>query len=327
MYDHLKIGIIGYGRIGKIHYQNVKSLTGSASISICSPRIKEGSHDASYYTDFKQLLHEESPDAIIICSPTPSHYEIIEACSHKGIQVFCEKPIDLDIEKVEALKKLVDESGIICQVGFNRRYDPEFSLLKSRIENGEIGDTHQITLFSRDPGLPPMDYIASSGGMLMDMTIHDFDMCRYLTGSEVTETYCKGQIRIDPNIEQYDDIDTATSVLTFKNGAVCTIHNSREAIYGYDQRIEVFGSKGMIAVDNLYNNRHTLWSQKGRSEAPTLNFFLERYAKSYKHEMAEFLENVIHHRAPQVGIKDAFEATKIAVMAKESMKSCQVVYS
>jgi len=278
------------------------------------------------YTDYKLLIDDQNPDAVFICSSTPSHYPIIKYCCEKKIDVFCEKPLDLQIERIHQIKELVDQSGIILQVGFNRRFDPDFALLKKRIADGDVGDLHQITIISRDPDLPSMEYIAASGGIFNDMTIHDFDMAHHLTGSEVVEVYAKGQRRIDKTLMEYNDIDTATVVLTFANETTCTIINSRRAVYGYDQRIEVFGSKGSLSVGNVQENRVEFWSHSGIRGAKVVNFFLERYQQTYALELEDFIETVGQRRQPSVDVDDALRASEIAVLANESLKTNSSVF-
>ncbi len=323
----MKIGIIGFGRIGKIHYHNISQHSMQSEISICDPKSHNLDPAVHQFTDWKNLIDNAFPDAILICSPTPTHFDILAYCCDRQIDVFCEKPVDLDIEKVNVINSLVRKKGIICQVGFNRRFDPDFSFLKDRINNGDIGQVYQITITSRDPGLPSMSYIASSGGMLMDMTIHDFDMFRFLSDAKVKSVYTSASVLVDERLKAYNDIDTATTLLSTTSGITCTIINSRSSAYGYDQRIEVFGSEGMLSVDNNHEHRTKLWSPSGQSSSKPLNFFLERYARSYKHEIDAFLDCIKNKKDAPVTIDDALKATQIARMAMESIKTGQVVYT
>ena len=320
MRQELSVGVIGYGRIGKIHLATLKNCRSIGRLSLCDPKDHELPGNILSYTKYEELLANESPDIVVICSPTPTHEPIISSCVSRGIHIFCEKPVDLDVAVIRRIEQNIEDNNIILQVGFNKRFDPDFSLLKKRIASGSLGEIFQITLFSRDPGLPPMEYIASSGGMLMDMTIHDFDMCRFLTGSEIKQVFTIGQRRISDELAEYDDIDTATSILEFQNGTICTILNSREASYGFDQRIEVFGSKGMLSVSNYPTNRILDWSSDGVAAAKPLPFFLERYATAYRLEIEAFVETVQNKNKPPVNIKDALKATEIASMANQSMK-------
>ncbi len=322
----MKVGIIGFGRIGKIHFDNIKQLTVVTQISICDPKSHDLDSSVEQFTNWKDLIDTVTPDAIIICTPTPTHFDILNYCCDMNIDVFCEKPVDLDIEKVTKINALATKSGIICQVGFNRRFDPDFAYLKERINNGDIGQVHQITITSRDPGLPSLSYIASSGGMLMDMTIHDFDMFRFLSDAEVKSVYTSASIKIDERLKEYSDVDTATTLLSATNGITCTIINSRSAAYGYDQRIEVFGSEGMLSVDNNHEHGTKLWTSNGATSSKPQNFFLERYAKSYKHEIAAFFDCIASKKDVPININDALKATQIARMAMESIETGQVVY-
>jgi len=315
MSSQLNIGIVGFGRIGQIHLRNVMSHPQVDTVSICDPKVVDLPTSIIQYRHCDSLIQSEDLDAIIIGSPTPTHYDIIKSCCTMGINIFCEKPVDLDISKVRDISAMVERSGVLLQVGFNRRFDPDFSALKSHINEGLIGDIHQVTLFSRDPGLPSMDYIATSGGMMMDMTIHDFDMSRYLTGAEVNTVYTVGQVLIEDGLKKFNDIDTATTVLACDNGAVCTIHNSRSAVYGYDQRIEVFGSKGMLSADNTYQTQLRHWDSTGSTTTPPLNFFLER----------DFLSHLTDRTSPSVSIEDAIRATEVAIAANQSMSEGTIV--
>ena len=257
----------------------------------------------------------------MVCSPTPTHVPYITTCIEKNIPVFCEKPVDLNIEKIIELEKAVSRTNHFVQIGFNRRFDPDFRRLKKSVDEGSLGKIHQITIVSRDPGLPTMEYIASSGGMLLDMSIHDFDMCRYLSGSSVIELFCTGSVRVDERLIAYNDFDTATTVLVLENGISCTVINSREALYGYDQRIEVFGTKGMITVDNLLEHRLSIHTRDGQSQGRPESFFLERYAASYQEELEDVLERILNNRSPSVTLTDARLATEIAIKAQDSIQN------
>jgi len=321
----MKIGIIGYGRIGKIHYQNVIDLLDESHVSICDPKIANIKEDVSKYTplhpDYHSLISTFKPNAVIICSPTPTHFSIIDHCCNKGIHVFCEKPVDLSIDQMYILKDLISNAGILFHVGFNRRYDPDFQLLKENILLDEIGKLHQLHIVSRDPGLPPIEYIESSGGIFMDMSIHDFDMARHLVGYEVNEVYAKGDVMIDDRLRDIGDIDTATIVLSFTNGVQCIIQNSRQSTYGYDQRIEAFGEKGLLKANNKLENRIELWNKSALQSAKPEHFFLERYAKSYQIEAECFLAHLSGKKGNHnlIQMNDAIKATQIAIAAKQSV--------
>ena len=329
MNKKLNVGVIGLGRIGKIHLGNLElsQMVGEIYVSDWSDEALQPYAQRNFpaFSDHMQMIDAKNPDAIFICSSTPSHFPIIQYCCEKNIDVFCEKPLDLEIDKIVEIKNRVDKSGIRLQVGFNRRFDPDFILLKQKIVDGQIGEIHQIVITSRDPGLAPLDYIASSGGMFLDMTIHDFDMARFLTDSEVKEVYAKGQIRMYPEIAPYDDIDTATVVMTFDNDATCTIINSRKAEYGYDQRIEVFGSKGMLMATNSLEHRLQFWGSDAIMGAKPEHFFLERYARAYQIENDDFMKTLSAKGHVSVGVEDALRATEIALFANQSMRTSKVI--
>jgi myo-inositol 2-dehydrogenase/D-chiro-inositol 1-dehydrogenase len=321
----MKIGIVGYGRIGQIHYQNVSNLLGTHRVSICDPKVSQFKKylpsEVKLYSDYQSLISDFEPDAVYICSPTPSHSEMISHCCKIGINIFCEKPVDLDIDEMFRLRDIINDAGILFHVGFNRRYDPDFIQLKEKILLGDIGKLHQLQIVSRDPGLPSMDYIQSSGGIFLDMSIHDFDMARHLVGYEVNEVYALGDVMIDDSLRALGDIDTATTILSFTNGVQCTIQNSRKATYGYDQRIEAFGENGLLRVKNKHENHIELWNEQSLHKSKPQNFFLERYADSYKIETNAFLDHLKGQRSNYdlVEIGDAIMATQIATSCKQSL--------
>ena len=257
--NKIKVFVVGLGRIGKIHLTNLQAMDEVEIVGICDPtdEAKVFSSKAGlkfYQKDFRDIASEVQADAIVICSPTDTHANYVSLAAKKGIDVFCEKPLDLSLEKVKQVLKTVNESKIRLMLGFNRRFDSEFQSVKEKIVNGHIGDIHTIKITSRDPSPPPINYIKSSGGMFLDMTIHDFDMIRYLTGKEIIEVYAKGDALINSEIAKAGDIDTAIINLTFEDGSMAVIDNCRKAVYGYDQRVEVFGSKGMVQSKNKFDN-------------------------------------------------------------------------
>lgn len=320
----MKIGIIGYGRIGRIHYDNVIKHSKVEKVYVATPRpdtIDSTNIDpTSVYGDYKKMIEQETLNGIIICSSTPSHYDVIKACCNKGIDIFCEKPVDLDPDKIAEIASWVDESGILFHVGFNRRCDPHFSSMRDRILMGDVGKVLQMNIISRDPGLPSMKYIKSSGGIFLDMSIHDIDMARHLAQSEVVEVYAKGGVEIDNQLYEYDDVDTVTLVLTFENDVVCTIHNCRKATYGYDQRIEVFGTDGLLKAENVLKSSVQLWNKDGLHSDNLEDFFLERYADSYKIELDNFINAISGINVSAASIDDALKATEIGIAAKQSLK-------
>ena len=252
------LAIVGFGRIGRIHADNILSMQQANLKMIVDPilDIDEGlkRRGIQQSKNIADLFSLQKIDGVIICSPSNYHVEQIKELSKATKNIFCEKPLGLSIKEIMEVKSLVDSKNLNLHIGFNRRFDPDFSSLKSSVVSGEIGDIHMIKIISRDPSPPPISYIEKSGGMFLDMTIHDFDMVKYLSGVEISEVYAKGNCFIDPEIKKANDIDTAVINMTLKNGVLATIQNSRKAVYGYDQRIEVLGSKGTLIVGNKLLN-------------------------------------------------------------------------
>ena len=256
---------------------------------------------------------------MIICSPTDTHADYVIKAANAGKHIFCEKPLDLSLEKVAITLDVVEKSGVKLMLGFNRRFDPNFLKIKSMVDAGQVGDPQILKITSRDPGPPPVSYIRVSGGLFMDMAIHDFDMARYIMNKEVVEVYSRGAVLVDPAIGEAGDIDTALTTLTFEDGTMANIDNSRRAVYGYDQRLEVFGSKGMVKADNNYPDNHQYFGANEISGSLPLNFFLERYTASYLNEMSAFFDSVQNNEDLPVSGKDGLEAMKIALAAKISV--------
>ena len=316
--------IIGLGRIGKIHLGNLQAIDEVEIIGICDPtdEAKVFSNKAGltfYQKDFTDVAGEVQADAIVICSPTDTHANYVSIAAKKGIDVFCEKPLDLSLEKVKQVLKTVNESKIKLMLGFNRRFDSEFQSVKEKIVKGHIGDIHTIKITSRDPSPPPINYIKSSGGMFLDMTIHDFDMIRYLTNKKIVEVYAKGDALVNPEIAKAGDIDTAIINLTFEDGSMAVIDNCRKAVYGYDQRVEVFGSKGMVQSKNKFDKYTLTYSENGVTSALPQHFFLERYADAYKKEINHFIDCIRHKKTPDVSGFDGLMSLVLGLCAKESL--------
>jgi len=316
--------IIGLGRIGKIHLGNLQAIDEVEIVGICdhTDEAKVFSNKAGltfYQKDFTDVADQVQADAIVICSPTDTHANYVSIAAKKGIDVFCEKPLDLSLEKVKQVLKTVNESKIKLMLGFNRRFDSEFQSVKEKIVNGHIGDIHTIKITSRDPSPPPINYIKSSGGMFLDMTIHDFDMIRYLTNKEIVEVYAKGDALVNPEIAKAGDIDTAIINLTFEDGSMAVIDNCRKAVYGYDQRVEVFGSKGMVQSKNKFDKYTLTYSENGITSALPQHFFLERYADAYKKEIDHFIDCIRHKKTPEVSGFDGLMSLVLGLCAKESL--------
>ena len=245
---------MGFGRIGKIHAENIISSNYCNLKLIVDPFLDENEHynqlGIKQSKKFEDLLIANNINGVVLCSPSKHHVEQIKKLSKTIKNIFCEKPLGLSVQEILDVKSEVEKNNLNLHVGFNRRYDPDFADLQQSIENNEVGDIHMIKITSRDPAPPPIDYIKTSGGIFLDMTIHDFDMIKYLSNSEISEIYVKGGCFIDPQIKKAGDVDTAIISMKLKSGVLATINNSRKAVYGYDQRIEVLGSKGILKVPN-----------------------------------------------------------------------------
>lgn len=295
----LSLGVIGAGRIGQVHAENVRCRLPEARVLMVTdaqPAAAKACADrngiADHGTDYRTLLARPDIEAVLVCSPTDTHVRIIEEAAAAGKHVFCEKPIDPDLRRIDGALEAVRRAGIVFQVGFNRRFDPSFARVRQAVVAGEIGTPHQLRITSRDPGPPPVEYIRVSGGIFMDMTIHDFDMAQFLIGDAVEEVYATGGVRVDPAIGEAGDLDTVTIVLRFKGGATGVIENCRKAVYGYDQRVEVFGSGGKIEAENRYPNTATLSDARSVHRDLPLHFFLERYTESYVEELRAFVKAI-----------------------------------
>jgi myo-inositol 2-dehydrogenase/D-chiro-inositol 1-dehydrogenase len=267
------------------------------------------------------LLDDPEIDAILIGSPSAEHAPQMIECAEAGKHIFCEKPIALDPEIIRNALAEVDKSGVKLQVGFNRRFDPNFSAVQHQVASGALGDPHIIRITSRDPAPPPAEYVAGSGGMFLDMTIHDFDMARFLSSSEVTEVHAYGAVLVDPEIGKAGDIDTAVISLKFANGALGIIENSRKAVYGYDQRVEVFGAKGTAMADNNTPTSMIVLNESGTIRDKPLYFFLERYKTAFVAEMQSFVDAIREDKPTLVSGKDGLVPVLIAMAAKESLKT------
>lgn len=321
----LKIGIIGAGRIGKLHANNLAYRVPGAELAAISdvyePAAKELAEKlgVSFYTsDYHKVLADPSIDAVFICSSTDTHSPISIEAAKAGKHIFCEKPIDHDLDKIRTVLEEVKKAGVKYQVGFNRRFDKNFKHVHDVVQAGGIGDVHIVKVTSRDPEAPPLSYVKVSGGIFVDMTIHDFDMVRYLSGSEVEEVSAFGACLVNPEIGKAGDVDTCIITLKFANGALGVIDNSRQAVYGYDQRIEVFGSKGCITADNETPNNTTLYTKEAVTKEKPLWFFLERYNDAFNVEECAFIDSCLNDKDTVVGAFDGLQPVLIAIAAKES---------
>lgn len=325
----ITIGIIGTGRIGKLHTESITGNIPEVCVKTVADKFmndeikawaaSKGIKNAT--SDHMDIINDPEIEAVLICSSTDTHAQFIQEAARAGKHIFCEKPVDSDVNRIIETMKIVDESGVKFQIGFNRRFDHNFRALKKAVVDGKIGDTHMIKITSRDPEPPNPAYIHLSGGMFMDMTIHDFDMARYLSGSEVEEIFVQSAVLVDPEIGKQGDIDTAIITMKFANGAIGSIDNSRRAAYGYDQRAEVFGSKGAVHSNNDTETSIVLSTEEGIISEKPLFFFLQRYMDSFIQEMKEFFVAIDTNGDVPVGTIDALRPVQIAIAAKESMKT------
>ena len=270
------------------------------------------------YDDYTKILQDPEVDAVFICSSTDTHSIISKEAAQAGKHIFCEKPIDHDLDKIKEVLSEVEKAGVKYQVGFNRRFDRNFAKVKETVAEGKIGDVHIVKVTSRDPEAPPVSYVKVSGGIFADMTIHDFDMVRFLSGSEVTEVSAVGTCLVDPEIGKAGDVDTCIITLRFANGAIGVIDNSRQAVYGYDQRIEVFGSKGCVTADNETPNNTTLYTKESVSKEKPLYFFLERYNDAFIEEERAFVKACLNGTDTPVNAFDGLQPVLIALAAQKS---------
>ncbi len=318
--------MLGMGRIGKIHFKNIEqSFPEARIVAVADPfydaPFRMRYRDIFFSTDAGEVLERQDIDAVLICTPTSSHASLIKKAIDRGKHIFCEKPMDLSLERTQTLSAKAEEAGVRLMLGFNRRFDPDFLQAYQSVREGRIGDIQVVKITSRDPGLPSLDYIRNSGGLFMDMAIHDFDMARYIMGKEVVEVFARGLVTIDRAVAEAGDIDTALTTLIFDDGTYAVIDNSRMAVYGYDQRLEVFGNKGMIQIENNLHDRNVLYDRKGIHQALPLDFFMDRYSHSYLKEMELFIDALVNDKPMPAGGDDAIWATRIAVAADLSMKT------
>jgi myo-inositol 2-dehydrogenase/D-chiro-inositol 1-dehydrogenase len=318
----LSIGLLGAGRIGKVHAAAIAGTPGARLVAVADafPEPAEAlaaAHSADVRT-IEAIMASDDVDAVFITTPTDIHSDLIEQAARAGKAIFCEKPIDLSVERVRACLQVVAETGGRLMVGFNRRFDPNFRAARERIDAGEIGDVEMVSITSRDPGPPPLEYMRRSGGMFRDMTIHDFDMARFLLGEEPVSVTAVGSVLVDPAIGDVPDIDSGAVTLVTASGKIAQISNSRRAVYGYDQRIEVHGSTGLVRADNIHENTVELAGVHGYTKAPLMNFFLERYMPSYSAEVAAFVAAIAAGTPPSPNGDAGLQALILAEAAVRS---------
>jgi myo-inositol 2-dehydrogenase/D-chiro-inositol 1-dehydrogenase len=319
------VGLIGAGRIGRLHAEHLAHRIPETNLLAIADLDEQAAQHCARQcsipkvtTDYRTLLDDPALDAVVICSSTDTHAPMIEAAAEAGKHIFCEKPIAFDLATIDRALAIVARAGVTLQIGFNRRFDASYRRVREAILKGEIGEPHLLHLISRDPAPPPLSYIATSGGLFLDMTIHDFDMARFLIGSEVETVYTAAAVRVDEAIGAAGDLDTAVVLLTFENGVIGTIDNSRRAVYGYDQRVEVFGSGGSVQSSNAYPNTVTLQTAQHVHRDLPLHFFLERYAESFLAEMKAFAAAVLEGSPTPVSGLDGRAPVAIALAARQS---------
>lgn len=321
----LNVGLIGAGRIGRIHAGNLANRIPNARLVAVADIDLEAAKSLTAelnietaVSDYAQLLENGDLQAVVISSATDTHAQIIMEAAAAGKHIFCEKPLALELSRIDDALDAVEAAGVKLQVGFNRRFDPNYRKVREMAAEGKIGEPQILRITSRDTEPPPLEFVKVSGGIFLDMTIHDFDMARYITGSEIEEIYVIGAVMIDPRIEELGDLDTVIITLRFENGVIGTIDNSRKAVYGYDQRIELFGSEGMISTENETPDRHSLSNADGIQKPLPLHFFLERYIESYLREMQSFVDCVQNDTPPEVTGADGRAPVVIGLAARLS---------
>lgn len=312
--------------MGRVHAENIAAhpraeLRWIVDVREDSARALAETLRARWTLNPGDALADPEVDAVFISSPTPTHVELVRASARAGKKIFCEKPIDVDLGRYEEAMAEVEAAGVPLFVGFNRRFDPSFSRVKAELATGAIGKLEQVIITSRDPGPPPVEYLRHSGGLFRDMMIHDLDMARWLLGDEPAELYAVGSSLVDPEIGRMGDVDTAMVTLKTADGVLCQISNSRRAVYGYDQRLEVFGSKGMLRADNLPADTVTRFTADGGHTPPLPHFFIERYTAAYKAEIDHFVRAMTEDGHPLLtGPADGRRALQLAAAAFESLE-------
>ncbi len=319
-----EFALIGAGRIGKVHIRAVDMLADTRIRYICDvhePSARKLAEECnSTVADLDTIFADEKVDAIIIASATDTHADLLKRCAATGKPVFCEKPIDLDLASAREVAKIIDAAGILCGLGFNRRFDPQFNRLHTRVANGDIGEIETLLIISRDPAPPPLDYIKVSGGLFRDMMIHDFDIARWILNEEIATVYATGSSLVDKAIATAGDIDTASVTLKTSSGRIAIISNSRRTTYGYDQRIEAFGSRGMLQAMNHTETNLVFSGDAGVVSEKPLDFFLERYADAYRLELTDFVRALQTGTAP---LADHWDGVASLQLAEAAIASCE----
>jgi myo-inositol 2-dehydrogenase/D-chiro-inositol 1-dehydrogenase len=329
----VRIAVLGVGRIGLVHAGNIAASHPRAQLACIydinadAAASAAATFGAKVAPDLDTIWHDPQVDAVVIATSTDTHVELITAAARAGKAILCEKPIDLNRQRVEQCRRDIAGSGVPVQIGFNRRYDRSHRAVRDAVRQGSIGALELLLITSRDPGLAPLSYLKVSGGIFRDMTIHDFDMARFILGPDpILQVYAAGSVMVDPALEQLSDADTVMIVMKAASGALVHINNSRRAAYGYDQRVEAFGALGMVQSENIRASTIVRSdAQRTASREPLLHFFIERYRQSYVDELHEFIEAVAARRPPEVGFDDGRAALMLADAALESFRHGKVV--
>ena len=321
----VRFGLLGAGRIGKIHGGNISRSPAARLVAVADADATAAKSLAdatgASVRSVAEIIAAGDIDAVLIGTPTDTHADLIEKCAATHKAVFCEKPVDLDAKRIVSCLKVVEAAGIPLMIGFNRRFDPNFASVKARIDKGAVGTVELVTIISRDPAPPPVSYIERSGGLFRDMMIHDLDMARFILGEEPVEVHAVGSVLVDPAIGKAGDVDTAMVMLKTASGKLCQISCSRRAVYGYDQRLEVHGSTGLIRVGNIHETTVEVAGKGGFTRDPVQNFFLERYADAYRLELASFIDAIGSGRKPAPSGQDGLMAQRLADAATEAHRT------
>ena len=326
----IRVGVIGCGRIGRLHAGLLAREVPGLALAAVADVVPAAAQAVSEATGapvmtIDELLASPDVDAVAICTSTDTHVDLVMRAASAGKAIFCEKPVSLSLAEVEKAVAAVESAGVPFMIGFNRRFDPGHTSVHDAVASKDIGELHILRITSRDPAPPPPEYVAVSGGIFLDMTIHDFDMSRYVAGSDIVEVYARGAVRVDPRIGEAGDVDTTAIIMTHANGAMTIIDNSREAVYGYDQRVEAFGSEGMAMSDNPAAHDGWRLGREGRVGQPLPWFFLGRYMPSYRNEWEAFRSYLVDGGPSPAGVDAAISGTKVALAAKRSWQEGRAV--
>jgi myo-inositol 2-dehydrogenase/D-chiro-inositol 1-dehydrogenase len=323
----LRCGVLGAGRIGAVHAANLaRGVAGATLVAVADPRpeplaaIARELGQPRTYADYRDLLAAGDVDAVIVCTPTATHFRVLMDAAAAGRPIFAEKPIDLTLEAIDGINAEISRRGVPMMVGFQRRYDPDFRRVRDVVRAGGVGEVHLVRVTSRDARLPSRAFVPESGGLFLDMTVHDLDVVRFLTGREVTGVFARGAVLVDPMFAEFGDWDTAVVTLTLAGGALATIDNSRRAVYGQDQRVEVFGSAGAVSAANHASDRVVTADASGTHASRLVDFFPERYRDAYRLELQAFVDAIAAGDPMPVTGADGRQAVALALAARQSAR-------